>query len=176
MHERLVGGRVWDDVGMGYTMLYTSVMFGYEFAARVGEFIEAEGSNTDHCVRTDDLSFSVEAPGGYLRVEGSALANLTPAEAGEGFKNVSECSVRGVTTKGKITVKSKFVARRSPEESLFLNDLIKFIVHAKAKGTEELFSYRKTNRDQVVLTGNTVMLEYGSYKYYRRKQSMQLQD
>jgi hypothetical protein len=106
MRECLVGSRVWDGVGMGYIMLYTGVMFGYEFAARVGEFTEAEGSNTDLCGRTDDLSFSVEAPGGYLRVEGSALANLIPAEAGEGFKYVSEGSVRGVTTKGKITVKS----------------------------------------------------------------------
>jgi hypothetical protein len=56
MRERLVGSRVWDDVGMGYIMLFTGVMFGYEFAVRVGEFTEAERSNTDHCVRTDDLS------------------------------------------------------------------------------------------------------------------------
>jgi integrase len=67
--------------------------------------------------------------------------------------------VRRVTTKGKITVKSNFVARRSPEESLFLDDLIRFIVHAKTKGTEELFSYRKTNGNRVVRIGRSVREE-----------------
>jgi hypothetical protein len=28
MREHLVGSRVWDDVGMGYIILYTGVMFG----------------------------------------------------------------------------------------------------------------------------------------------------
>jgi hypothetical protein len=90
-----------------------------EFAARVGEFTEAEGSNTDHCVRTDDLSFSVEAPGGYIRVEGIALAKLTPEEAGVGFKNVSECSVRRVTTKGKISQVQFRRAQVTRGESIF---------------------------------------------------------
>jgi Reverse transcriptase (RNA-dependent DNA polymerase)/RNase H-like domain found in reverse transcriptase len=38
-------------------------------------------------------------------------------------------------------------------------DLIKFVVHAKAKGTEELSSYRKTNGDRVVLKGRSVREE-----------------
>jgi hypothetical protein len=61
-----------------------------------------------------------------------------------------------VTTKGKITVKAKQVGRRSVEESMFLDDLIQFIVHAKAQGTEELFSFQKANGDRMVLTGRAV--------------------
>jgi translation initiation factor 1 (eIF-1/SUI1) len=40
-----------------------------------------------------------------------------------------------------------------------LDDLIKFIVHAKAKGTEELFSFRKANGDRMVLIGRSVREE-----------------
>jgi hypothetical protein len=69
-------------------------------------------------VRTDDSTFAVEGPEGYFGIVGSALSELTPAEAGEAFKNVSECNERGVTTKGKVTVESKHTSRRSPEESL----------------------------------------------------------
>lgn len=156
MRERLVVNRTWTEADMKYIMLYCGCMYGYELAARLGEYTEAENGSTDHCVRTDDLSFAVEAPAGYFSILGSALTSLTPAEAGEGFKNVSECNIRGVTTKGKVTVKAKLIARRSPEESLFLDDLMQFMVHAKAKGTEELFSFRKTNGDRVVLTGRSV--------------------
>lgn len=156
MRERLVVNRTWSEANTKLIMLYTGCMYGYELAARVGEYTKPEPGDTDHCVRTDDLSFAVEAPTGYFSIVGSALASLSPSEAGEGFKNVSECNIKGVTTKGKVTIKAKLVARRSPEESLFLDDLIRFVVHAKALGTEELFSFRKANGDRVVLTGRGV--------------------
>ena len=156
MRQRLVENRSWCDSDMKLIMLYTGCMYGYELAARVGEYTKPEKGGTDHCVRTDDLTFAVEAPSGHVSIVGSALVNLSLAEAGEGFRNVSECSIRGVTTKGKITDKAKLVARRSPEESLFLDDLVQFIVHAKAQGSEELFSFRKANGVQVVLKGRSV--------------------
>ena len=84
------------------------------------------------------------------------MIGLTPVEAGEDYRNVSRCSIKGVTTKNKITVKAKLISRRSPEESLFLDDLIAFVVHAKAAGNEELFSFRKANGDRVILTGRSV--------------------
>jgi hypothetical protein len=156
MRERLVANRTWSEEGMESIMLYTGCMFGFEFTARVSEFTKGEKKGTDHCVRTDDVTFAVEAPMGHFSIVGSALAELTPAQAGEGYKNISECRVRGVTTKGKITVKAKQVGRRSVEESMFLDDLIQFIIHAKAQGTEELFSFRRANGDRVVLTGRAV--------------------
>ena len=162
MRERLVANRTWCEADMKFIMLYTGCMYGFEFAARVSEYTKGEQGDTDHCVRTDDLTFAVEAPTGHVSVVGSALADLTPAQAGEGFKNISECRVRGVTTKGKIVVKVKQIGRRTVEESLFLDDLIQFIVHAKAQGTEELFSFRKANGDRVVLTGRSVREEVKS--------------
>ena len=156
MRERLVEKRTWTDPDMKLNMLYCGIMFGFELAACLGEYTEVETGSTDHGVRTDNATFSGEGPDGFFSVSGSALTSLTPAEAGEGFKNVADCNIRGVTTKGKVTVTSKFIGRRSPEESLFLDDLIRFVVHAKAKGTEELFSFRKTNGDRVVLTGRSV--------------------
>jgi hypothetical protein len=162
MRKRLVTNRTWCEGDMKYIMLYTGCVFGFEFTARVGEYTKAEQKATDHCLRTDDLSFAVEAPTGHFSIVGSALAELSPDQAGEGFKNVSECRVRGVTTKGKITVKARQVGRRSVEESLFLDDLIQFILHARAQGTEELFSFRKANGDRVVLTGRSVREEVKS--------------
>jgi hypothetical protein len=162
MRERLVANRTWSEEDMGSIMLYTGCMFGFEFAARVSEYTKGEKKATDHCVRTDDVTFAVEAPTGHFSIVGSALADLTPAQTGEGFKNISECRVRGVTTKGKVTVKAKEVGRRTVEESLFLDDLIQFIVHAKAQGTEELFSFHKANGDRVVLTGRSVREEVKS--------------
>jgi hypothetical protein len=159
MRERLVANRTWCEADMKSIMLYTGCMYGFEFAARVGEYTKGEQGNTDHCVRTDELTFAVEAPTGHFSIVGSALGDLTPAQAGEGFKNVSECRVRGVTTKGMIVAKVKQVARTTVENSLFLDDLIRFIVYAKAQGTEELFSYRKANGDRVCLTGRSVREE-----------------
>jgi hypothetical protein len=131
MRERLVANRTWREEGMESIMLYTGCMFGFEFTARVSEFTKGEKKGTDRCVRTDDITFAVEAPTRHFSIVGSALADLTPAQAGEGFKNISECRVRGVTTKGKITLKTKQVGRRSVEESLFLDDLI----HSPRQGT-----------------------------------------
>jgi hypothetical protein len=162
MRDRLVANRSWSEEDMVSIMLYTGCMFGFEFTARVSEFTKGEKKGTDYCVRTDEVTFSVEAPTGHFSIVGSAQANLTLAQAGEGFKNISECRVRGVTTKGKITVKAKQVGRRSVEESLFLDDLIQFIVHARAQGTKELFSFRKANGDRVVLTSRAVRDEVKS--------------
>jgi hypothetical protein len=162
IRERLIVNRTWSDSDMSLNMLYCGVMYGFEFAARVSEYTEAEKGDTDHCVRTDDLTSAVEGSEGYFSIVGSAISELTPAEAGEAFKNVSECKVRGVTTKGEVTAKSKHISRRSPEESLYLDDLIRFMVHARAKGSEELFSFRKSNGRRVVLTGRSVRDEIKS--------------
>jgi hypothetical protein len=104
----------------------------------------------------------VEAPTGHFTIVSSALGDLTPAQAGKGFKNVSECRVRGVTTTEKIVAKVKQVARTTVEESLFLDDLIRFMVYAKVQGTEKLFSYRKANGDRMCLTGRSVREEVKS--------------
>ena len=142
MRERLVANRMWCEADMKFIMLYTACMYGFEFAARVG-------------VRTDDLTFAVQAPTGQFSAVrcGQCSEALTLALAGEGFKNVSEFHVRGMTTKGKIVAKVKQVGRTTVEVSLFLDDLIRFMVHGKGLGTEELFSFRKANCDRVCLMG-----------------------
>lgn len=155
MRQRLVENRTRSDADMKDFMVHMGCMYGYELAARLGEYNKPEQGQTDHCVRTD-------APTGHLNIVGSALVDLPPATAGEGFRNVVECRIRGVTTKGKITVEAKLVARRSPEESLFLDDLIQFIVQAKALGSEELFSFRKVNGDRTILTGRSLRDEVKS--------------
>ena len=61
-----------------------------------------------------------------------------------------------MSTKGKITTKAKLIGGRSVSESEFLNDLIDFIVHAGAKGDEELFGFRKRDGSRTVLRAKLV--------------------
>lgn len=162
MRKRLVEGRTWCEADMKHIMTYLGCMYGFEFAARLSEYTKPERGLTDHCVRTDDLTFAGTSPTGDFSVVGSALVDLPLAIAGEGYSNVKFCFVRGVTTKSKITVKAKALSRRSPEESLFMDDLIQFIIHARALGKEELLSFRKANGDRVVLSGRSVRDEVKS--------------
>ena len=142
MRQRLWVGRSWGYADLAIRMTFIGCMYGFELTARVGEFTYKENGGTDHCIRTDDLSFAVETPLESKNVVGSALADLPQVKAGEGYAQIVECRVLGASTKGKVTVKAKLVGRRSPEESEFLDDLIDFIIHARAKGNEELFSFR----------------------------------
>jgi hypothetical protein len=92
----------------------------------------------DHCYRTDDLTFAVVTTEGSVNVAGSALAELPRVKAGQGYGQIAECRVSGVSTKGKITTKAKFIGRRSVAESEFLDDLIEFIVHSGGRGDSQL--------------------------------------
>jgi hypothetical protein len=78
MRERLVANRTWSE-DMKLVMMYTRCMFGFEFTARVSEYTKREPKGTDHCIRTDDLTFAVEAPTGHFSIVDSALVDLTPA-------------------------------------------------------------------------------------------------
>ena len=67
----------------------------FKLTARVSEFTKGEKKGTDHCVGTDDVTFAVEAPTGHFSIVGSALTDLTPAQAGEGFRNIQSAELRG---------------------------------------------------------------------------------
>ena len=159
MRQRLWVGRSWGYTDLAIRMTFIGCMYGFELTARVGEFTYKENGGTDHCIRTDDLSFAVETALESKSVVGSALADLPQVKAGEGYAQIVECRVLGASTKGKVTVKAKLVGRRSPEESEFLDDLIDFIVHARAKGNEELFSFRKEDGSRKVLKARAVREE-----------------
>ena len=133
-------------------MLYLACMFGFELAARIGEYTKRENGGTDHCFRTYDLTFAVETASGTSDVAGSCLVDLPCVKEGQGYGQIAECRVMGVSTKGKITTKAKLIGRRSVSESEFLNDLIDFTVHAGAKGD----GYRKRDGSRTVLRARLV--------------------
>ena len=159
MRQRLWVGRTWGYADLALRMTYPGCMYGFELSARVGEFTYGENGGTDHCIRTDDLSFAIETPLESRSVVGSELADLPQVRAGEGYSQIVQCRVLGASTKGKATVKAKLIGRRSPEESEFMDDLIDFIVHARSKGDEELFSFRKEDGSRTVLKARTVREE-----------------
>lgn len=53
-------------------------------------------------------------------------------------------------------VKAMLIARRSPDESQFLNDLIMFIAWSGARGGDEIFSVRTPAGLKIPLTGQVV--------------------
>lgn len=63
------------------------------------------------------------------------------------------------SSKGKIPVKPKYLGRRSPSESQFLDDLTEFMGRSGTLGTEELLSYRKQGGRRITLSGSAVKEE-----------------
>lgn len=62
--------RTWSDADKKDIMVYMGCMYGYELAARLSEYTKPERGQTDHCLRTDDLSFAGKAPTGDFNVVG----------------------------------------------------------------------------------------------------------
>jgi hypothetical protein len=89
-------------------------------------------------------------------VSGSGLTALGLHSSVEGMSQITECRVRTVSSKGKLTVKDKLVERRSLEESKFLDDIITFIVHSGARGDEELSSCERPNGTRIALSSRAV--------------------
>ena len=159
MRGRLWEGLAWGDDDMQKRMTYLGSMWAFEMGARVSEYTRPEPGNEDHCVRTDDLSFTVETEGVATSVVGSALATLGLVRGVKGPTQVLECRVLAASSKGKIPVKPKYLGRRSPAESQFLDDLIEFMVKSGTLGTEELLSYRQHGGRRITLSGSAVREE-----------------
>ena len=149
-------GRTWNDTDFMQRMVYLACMYGFEMAARIGEYTHSENGGTDHCVRTDDLTFVIEDAHELRNVPGSALPDLPMVKAGKGYGQILECRVMGVSTKGKVTTKPKLIGRRAPLESEFLDDIIEHVIRSGARGDEELFSFRKQDGSRAVLRARAV--------------------
>lgn len=146
----------WSDAAKRAKSAYVGTMYGFETAGRIGEFTHCELGNQDHCARVDDLTFTVETGGAIRNVLGSGLAALRLTDSVEGRQSIVECRVRTVSSKGKVVVKPKLIARRSPEEAEFLDDLSAWVIHSGTTGKDEVFSFRKKDGSIVLLTGRTV--------------------
>ena len=55
-------------------MRYLGCRWGFDMGARVFEYTKPEPGGTDNCVRTDDLTFTIESEGLVADVVGSGLA------------------------------------------------------------------------------------------------------
>jgi hypothetical protein len=90
------------DEGMRGRAVALGAMFGFEMAGRIGEI-----NQVNHCVRVDDVTFTVETKGAISNVPGSGLAALKLRDSVEGRWSTLECIVKAVTSKGKVAVKPK---------------------------------------------------------------------
>lgn len=101
----------------------------------------------------------MEENGAVRSVVGSTLATLELVRGSTGQTRVLECSVLAASSKGKIPVKPKYLGRRSPSESQFLDDLVEFMVSSGTRGTKELLSYRKRDGRRIILSDSAVREE-----------------
>jgi hypothetical protein len=92
-------------------------------------------------------------------VSGSSLADTGAVDSAAGLKQILECRVLGTSSKGKVPVKPKLFARRSPEEAQFLNDVATYVARSGATGRDELFAFRKQDSTEVPLRSRTVQDE-----------------
>ena len=153
MRLQLWVGRSWDDSDMLQRMIYLGCMWGFEMGARVSEYTQAEPGGSDHCVRTDDLTFEVRTATEVKRLLASQLGDGNLVLSGISRPQVVECRVLGASSKGKVTIKAKVIGRRSVEEEQFLEDIIDFVLNSGAKGDEELFSFHTKSGSRVILRG-----------------------
>jgi hypothetical protein len=107
----------WGEEAKKLKALYAGTMYGFETASMFGEFTHCEVGNPDHCARVDDFAFVVESGKASKGVLGSGLAALQLADSAEGRRSILEFWVRTVSSKGKVVVKPKLIARRSQEEA-----------------------------------------------------------
>ena len=156
LRKRLWSRRGWTGLDMQARMRYLGCMWGFEMGARVSEYTKPEPGGTDHCVRTDDLTFTLVSGGQVANVAGSGLAALGLHLSVDGMSEISECRVRTVSSKGKLTRKDKLVGRRSPEESAFLDDIVMFVAHSGAGGEEEFLSCERPDGSRLVLSSRAV--------------------
>jgi hypothetical protein len=153
MRRTLWRRRDWTGLDMQARMRYLGCMWGFEIGARVSEYTKPEPGGTDHCVRTDDLTFTIECEGRVANIAGSGLAALSLHASAAGVLQITECRVRTVSSKRKVTEKDELVGRRSPEEITFLDDIVMSVLHSGARGDEELM---RSNGSRLVLSTRAV--------------------
>jgi integrase len=67
-----------------------------------------------------------------------------------------QCRVLGTSSKAKVAVKPKLLARRSDEEAQFLEDLATYVIRSGARGRDEVFLFRKLDGTEVPLRSRTI--------------------
>lgn len=156
MRSRLWDNLSWSDEDKEKRMKYLGCMWGFEMGARVSEYTKAEPGGSDHCIRVDDLTFIIETPGATETVSGGNLARGKWVDTTVGLRQIIECRVLGTSSKTKVPVKPKLIARRSIEEAQFLEDVAKYVANSGATGAEEIFTFHRQDGSEVPLRSRTV--------------------
>jgi len=166
-------GQNWDAKGMNARAAWICMALGFNFGARIGHLTRARGkarpkkgvvpdpnakparSSPDHCLRCRNMKF-------YVKQKGTnALAIVL---GGEEIRDFLGCNTKGQsdavefvelvfltskTVRKVVTnvVNVKKVGRSTPEETILLQDLCEWMVHAKPKVDDEI-TCRYAQREQ----------------------------
>lgn len=73
----------WSDGAKKSKAAYVAIMYGFEFASRVGAFTHSKPNMVDHCARVGDFTFAVQVDGTVINVSGNELVSLKFADSPE---------------------------------------------------------------------------------------------
>ena len=143
MRSRCWEGKGWGRQDADLRMTYLGCMWRYDLDARVSEHTAPEKGQEDHCLRAGDLVFGATCDAGEVKIRGDNLpANLTAQQ-------VYGCWVKPWTQKTGAIVKSKFIGRRTVEESKFLDDPVEWLRLSGVRTVDKLFTrYSRRNGDK----------------------------
>ena len=109
MRTRLWEGRSWFEADMTPRVIYVGCMWAFEFSARLSEYTQHEPGAEDHCVRTDDFSFTVETNHKTIPAVGSALSGFNFAQRRDSSApKVLECRMLATSSNGKVSVNANY--------------------------------------------------------------------
>ena len=156
MRAHLWAGRSWNDHDTHSRMVYLRCMWGFEMGARVSEYTRPEPGAVDHCLRVDDLTFTIVDEDGTCSVLGSNLSATGKLHTDQGKLQIVEYRMLAASSKGKVAVKPKLIGRRSTEEEAFMSDILDFLAHSGATGKEEPLSFRRSDGHHAALRARAV--------------------
>ena len=134
MRSRCWEGKGWGRQDADLRMTYLGCMWKYDLDARVSEYTAPKKGQEDHCVRAGDLVLGATCNAGEVKIRGGNLpSNLTAQQ-------VYGCWVKPSTQKTGATAKSKFIGRRSVEESQFLDNLVAWLRLSGVRTVDRLFT------------------------------------
>ena len=91
--RRLWEERGWCEADKKSRAAFLGCMYSFEMAGRIGEYTRQAQGSEDHCVRIDDLTFTIDTSGSARGLLGSALAASGLAELAKGRLQIMECRV-----------------------------------------------------------------------------------
>jgi hypothetical protein len=153
----------WDCRGMDRRAVWLAIGLGFDSGARASNVTKQDGkSAVDHCIRAMDLSLTFHDGSGMShRVKGGQDFRQAALDLSDLPQCVTKCEYHFRTGKVDMPEAWHTLARRSPQESLLLDDLVCYLVRSGVRAEDELFTrYPAPGKDLLCTRKSLTRREY----------------